>query len=113
MTRIDVTCAGIIDRQLHPAFRIERADHLGNLLQEIAEVYAIAVDPPRQRLVEFSGGFDARADVVEQDAKLSGREALAALRNGVALEANDTAQAGQIVGDTMVGLSHLDRPVLN
>ena len=47
-------------------------------------------------------------DIVEQHANLLGRKGLAALGNSVALKANNTAQAGQVVRDPVVGLGHPD-----
>src|ERR1700733_13754400 len=46
-TRGDMAIAGIVDGQVHLFVRAKRSDHLGNFLQEIAEVYTIAVG--RQR----------------------------------------------------------------
>src|SRR4051794_37653339 len=106
VTRVDVAAADIVDRQLHLSVRAERTDHLGNFREEIAEVYSIAVSGLRQRLVEFRRDLDARVNIVEQHANLLGGEGLAALENSVALNANDTAQAGQVVRDPVVGLGH-------
>jgi hypothetical protein len=109
VARVDVAIAAMIDGQIHLSFRAERSDHLGNFLQEIAEVYTIAVGGQRQRLVQFRRDLDARTDIVEQHADLLGREGFVALRNRVALKANNTAQAGQVVRDPVVGLSHPDK----
>src|SRR3984957_4035324 len=48
VARIDVAIAGMIDGQIHLSLRAERSDHLGNFLEEIAEVYTIAVGSQRQ-----------------------------------------------------------------
>jgi hypothetical protein len=98
----------IIDGQVHPCFRAERADHLANFLQKVPEVYPGAVVGERQGLVEFRRDLDACADVVEQHANLPRRKGLAALGNGVALEANNATEAGQVVRYPMVRLSQPD-----
>jgi hypothetical protein len=54
--------------------------------------------------VEFRCNLKARVNIVEQHASLLGRKGFAAFGNGVALKANNTAQAGQIVRDPVVGL---------
>src|SRR5450755_1686367 len=94
VTRIDVALARIVDCQVQLSFRVYRADHLGNFLQEIAEIYSNAVDGQRQQLVEFRRDLNARAKIVKQQANLLRRRAFAALGNGVALKANNAAQAG-------------------
>jgi hypothetical protein len=81
-------------------------------LQEIAKVYGFAVDGPRQRFVEFCRNLDARADIVEQHANLLRRKAPAAPGNGVALEAKNAAQAGEVVRYAMVGLGQPDDPMV-
>jgi hypothetical protein len=48
MTRIDMAIAAMVDGQVHLSVRAERSDHLGDFLQEIAKVYAIAVGRQRQ-----------------------------------------------------------------
>src|SRR5258705_7550707 len=113
MTRVEVAIARIIDRQVHPCFRTERANHLANFLQKIPEVYPIAIVGERQGLVEFRRDLDACADVVEQHANLPRGKGLAAFGNSVALEANNAAEAGQVVRYPMVCLSQSDYPVLN
>ena len=102
MTGIDVGIAGPIDCQLHVSMRTEGADHLGYLFHELPEVYSLAVDGPRQGSVEFRRDLGARDDIVEQRADLIGREGSAAPGNSVALKANDSAQAGQVVRDPVV-----------
>jgi hypothetical protein len=63
--------------------------------------------------VEFRRDLDARADIVEQYANLPRRKGLAALGNSVALKANNTAQAGQVIRYPMIGLSQPDRPMFD
>src|SRR5437660_9896409 len=87
MTRVDVVAADIVDRQLHLSVRAERTDHLGNFLEEIAEVYSIAVSGLPQRLVEFRRYLDARVKIVEQHSNLLGGAGLAALDNSHARHA--------------------------
>jgi hypothetical protein len=88
--------------------RTEYADHLGDFLQEISEVYSVAVDSSRQELVEFRRDLDARVNIVEQHANLLCRKGSAAPGNRVALKADNTTQAGQVVRYPMIGLSQSD-----
>src|SRR6201981_579712 len=113
MRGIDVGIAGPIDCQLHVSMRAGGADHLGYLLHELPEVYSLAVDGPRQGSVELRRDLRARDDFVEQHADLIGREGSAALGNSVALKANDTAQAGQVVRDPVVGFGQPDAPLVD
>src|ERR1700686_54596 len=113
MTRVDVASARSIDGQVHPCLRAERADHLGNFLQKIPEIYSLAVGGECQRLVEFRRDLDARADIVEQYTNLPRRKGLAALGNSVALKANNTAEGGQVIRYPMIGLSQPDHPMFD
>src|SRR5580704_20775 len=108
MTRVDVAGAGIVECQGHLSLRGERTDHLGNFLQEIAEVYSVAVLGQRQRLVKSRGNLKARADIVEQRANLIRGKGFAALADGTALKANNAVQTGQVVRDPMIGFSQTD-----
>src|SRR5258708_18437918 len=113
MTWVHGAIARIIDGEVHPRFRAERADHLANFLQKIPEVYPLAIVGERQGLVEFRRDLDACADVVEQHANLPRRKGLAALGYSVALEANNPAEAGQVVRYPMVRLSQPSYPVFD
>jgi hypothetical protein len=88
--------------------RTDCANHLGDCLQEISEVYSVAVENSRQGLVEFRRDLDARVNIVEQHANLLCRKGSAELGNRVALKANNTTQAGQVVRYPMIGLSQSD-----
>src|SRR6266568_3141151 len=106
LTWIDARLARIIDRQVDLSLQANRADHLGNLLQEISEVYSIAaVGGQPQGLVELRHTRNARTDFVEQFANLIRRKGFAAVGNSVALNANNAIQAGQVVCYPMIGLS--------
>jgi hypothetical protein len=74
-------------------------------LQELSEVYSIAVDGLRQGFVEFRRNLDARADFVDQEANLVRRKGLATLGNSMAVKANSTAQAGYGLGQPDVPMS--------
>jgi len=113
MTGIDVGIADPIDCHLHVSTRTEGADHLGYLFHELPEVYSLAIDGPRQGSVEFRRDLDAGDDIVEQHADLIGREGSAALGNSVVLKTNDSAQAGQVVRDPVVGLGQPDVPIFD
>src|SRR6185437_352448 len=113
MTRLDIAFAGTFDGQVHLSVRAERANHLGDVPQEIPEIDAIAVDGERQRFVEFRGHLDARADIVEQMAHLVRGQGLAASRNGVALQANGAAQAPEVVCYPMIGFGQPDISTLD
>ena len=93
--------------------RTEGADHLGYLFQELAEVYSLAVDGLRQGFWSFAATSMRAIDIVEQRADLIGREGSAALGNSVALKANDSAQAGQVVRDPVVSLGQPDAPIFD
>src|SRR5437588_11894971 len=63
--------------------------------------------------MEFRGDFDPCVKIVEQPANLLGRRDFAALGNGVALKANDAAQASQIVCDPVIGLGQSDASIFD
>jgi len=89
---------------MHLSRRLERADHRRDVLQEISEVDSVAVDGSRQVFVELRGDRNTRVDIIEQCANLLRGEGSAAPGNSLALKANGTAQAGQVVRYPMIGL---------
>ena len=91
---IDMTIAGNLDCYVHRSFRAERADQLGDFLQEISKVYSVTLVGPGQAVVECRCDLEARNDLVEQCANLLGRKGLAALGNRAALQTNGATQTG-------------------
>jgi hypothetical protein len=63
--------------------------------------------------VEFRGYLDARVNIIEQHTNLLRRKGSAAPGNRIALKANNTAQAGQVVRYPVVGLGEIDHPVFD
>ena len=88
-----------------------RADPV--IFRGVAFALAVGVAGSRQGVVEFRRYLDARVNIIEQHANLFGRKGSTASANRLALKANSSAQAGQVVRDPVVGLSEPDHPVFD
>src|SRR3954454_2831695 len=113
VTGIDVRVTIVLERDFHLSVWAKRRDNPGNLLQEIAEVYAISVAIRRQQFVESRRDLDASADLIQQCANLIARKGFAAAGDCASLKANNAAQAREVVGDPVIGLGQLDYPMVN